>query len=109
MQYMKKPEIINAIQWNGENANEISSFCGRECYLNLDDGYSKGDRELLIKMPQGYVSISIGDFIVKDIGGFYKYRQDVFEKTYEEVEIYLSQPLLEKLLSKEIESLRSRL
>ena len=29
--YTKKPVTIEAVQWNGDNTNEIISFCGSCC------------------------------------------------------------------------------
>lgn len=75
--YRKKPVVIEAIQWNGENLQEILKWVGDKAY------YSDG---LYIKTLEGDLKASIGDFIIKGIKGeFYPCKPDIFEKTYEPI------------------------
>lgn len=77
--YIKKPVEIEAIQWNGENLNEIVMFTNMH---NLQYGESK----LKIKTLEGNIIASIGDYIVKGIKGeFYPCKPDIFEQTYDKV------------------------
>lgn len=77
--YIKKPVEIEAIQWNGENLNEIVMFTNMH---NLQYGESK----LKIKTLEGNMIASIGDYIVKGIKGeFYPCKPDIFEQTYDKV------------------------
>jgi len=77
MKFRRKPAVIEAIQWNGENIKEIlefadSSFIDKDSYT------------LKIKTLEGTWIAHRGDWIMKDINGeFYPCKPDIFEKTYE--------------------------
>ena len=76
--YRKKPVIIEAVQYNGENIAEISEFV-------TNRGMSF-DGELKIETLEGTMIASIGDYIIKGVKGeFYPCKPDIFEQTYEEV------------------------
>ena len=78
-QYRKKPVVIEAIQWTGNNLNEIVMFTEKH---NLQCG----ENELKIKTLEGNMIASLGDYIVKGVKGeFYPCKPDIFEQTYEEV------------------------
>jgi len=34
--YIKKPEIVEALEYNGNNNNDVVNLCGSRCYF--DDG-----------------------------------------------------------------------
>lgn len=76
--YRKKPVVIEAIQWNGENTMEILKWAGNKAYL-----YDS----LYIKTLEGDHKATIGDYIIKGIKGeFYPCKPDIFEATYEKIE-----------------------
>ena len=76
MRYRKKPVVIDAIQWTGNNLSEIQVFY-------KPDGILVGD-EIYINTLEGTMKASIGDFIIKGIKGeFYPCKPDIFEATYE--------------------------
>lgn len=79
--YVKKPILIEAVQWTGDNRAEILNFCNQ--------GYFEYDNEfchLYIKTLEGNMSANPGDFIIKGVRGeFYPCAKDIFEETYEEV------------------------
>lgn len=78
-QYRKKPVVIEAIQWTGNNLNEIVMFTEKH---NLQCG----ENELKIKTLEGNMIASLGDYIIKGVKGeFYPCKPDIFEQTYEEV------------------------
>lgn len=78
--YRKKPMVIQALHWNGDNIGEVLRFCN-ECFL------IKGT-ELKIKTLEGTMSASIGDYIIKGVEGeFYACKPDIFKKTYESVAV----------------------
>lgn len=78
MKYRKKPVVVEAIQYNGENKVEIQLFMN----MYLDEVYKR----LRIPTYEGYVFASIGDYIIKGVKGeFYPCKPDIFEKTYEMV------------------------
>lgn len=77
--FQAKPIIIEAVQWNGENSNEVYEFMNEQPY---------GDfvYEILVFTPEGAASAFLNDWIVKGIDNqFYTCKPDIFEKTYEKV------------------------
>jgi hypothetical protein len=79
--YRKKPVVIQAVQWTGENNVEILQFCS-SCYIT-SSGKSK---DLVVSTLEGDMSASVGDFIIKGVKGeFYPCKPDIFGMTYETV------------------------
>lgn len=77
--YRKKPVVIEAIQFDGGNYTDITTFFGGACVFNHIGP--------LIKTLEGEMQASAGDWIIKGVNGeFYPCKPDIFEKTYEEVE-----------------------
>ena len=73
--YRKKPVVIEALQWDGENIGAICSFVDRCKYV---------DGCLYIYTLEGVMQASVGDYIVKGVDGeFYPCKPGIFEKTYE--------------------------
>ena len=76
--YRKKPVVIEAIQWIGNNLSEIDNFISR----TVDNK----ETTLVIHTLEGDMEASIGDYIIKGVNGeFYPCKPDIFDKTYEEV------------------------
>lgn len=76
--YRKKPVVIEAIQWIGNNLSEIDNFIGR----TVDNK----ETTLVIHTLEEDMEASIGDYIIKGVNGeFYPCKPDIFDKTYEEV------------------------
>lgn len=89
-QFRKKPVIIEAVQWTGENLKEIIDFTG----LNESarkwtwEEYTVVVKEegLKIFTLEGSHMASISDWIIKGVKGeFYPCKPDIFEDTYEQV------------------------
>lgn len=79
--YMKKPVVISALQWTGDNILEMCNFTGRT------SGELLKNDELYIDTLEGTMHASVGDYIVCGVDGeFYPCKPDIFEKTYEIVE-----------------------
>ena len=79
MKYRKKPIIIEAIQWLGENEKEIFDFVEDKYHMNSDG-------RLVIETLEGEHIANVGDYIIKGIKGeFYPCKPDIFHQTYEEV------------------------
>ena len=80
MKYRKKPVVIDAIQWTGDNVEEIDDF------INEDGIFVRRSDRLFIETLVGTHTASKGDFIIKGIKGeFCPCKPDIFEKTYEPV------------------------
>lgn len=76
--FAKKPIKVQAIQYIGNNYDEISGFTNGNIF--------RYDEKVVIKTHAGYRYIEKGDWIIRDIKGeFYLCKHDIFEKTYEEV------------------------
>ena len=79
--YMKKPVTIEAIQWTGDNEEEILDFC------NGKSTFAAADKEIVINTLEGTMHASKGDFIIKGVHGeYYPCKPDIFAETYEKVE-----------------------
>lgn len=77
--YRKRPVVIEAVQWTGENLLEILQF-SKDSFIDRDN-YT-----LKIETLEGVITASRGDYIVKGVDGeFYPCKPDIFEKTYDEV------------------------
>ena len=89
MKYRKKPVVIEAIRWDGENLDEVMNFCNGDASYEL---MAVGSSELVIATLEDGESIarhvaSVGDFIIKGVAGeFYPCKPDIFDKTYEAAE-----------------------
>lgn len=82
MKYKMKPLEIEAIQYigTGESFEEVDDFTNGLLIHNYDDD------EPQIKTPEGYMYVSVGDYIIKDkYGEFHQCSKRVFERTYEKV------------------------
>lgn len=76
--YRKKPVVIEAVQWVGNNLSDIETFIGRSV--------KNKETTIVIRTLEGDVEASIGDYIIKGVNGeFYPCKPDIFDKTYEEV------------------------
>lgn len=86
MKYRKKPVVIEAIQWTGENVDEVNTFVENECFFSTESGESYMDVALTIFTLEGFMKASVGDYIIKGVQGeFYPCKPDIFEATYEAV------------------------
>ena len=92
MKYRKKPVVVEAIRWTGDNLEEIKAFVGRRLEYWYNDAaweVQKGPVtiEMKIKTLEGDNYVSIGDYIIRGVAGeYYPCKPDIFEKTYEPVE-----------------------
>ena len=93
--YRKKPVVIEAVQWTGNNLREIIAFTDgqpdtRKTYTGMkweeyEDLVSK--RGLIVFTLEGKHIASVGDFIIKGVQGeCYPCKPDIFAATYEPVD-----------------------
>lgn len=76
--YRKKPVVVEAVQWTGENHGEMCEFIDPEVFEIIPHV------GLVIHTLEGDHHASPGDYIIKGVNGeFYPCKPDVFEKTYE--------------------------
>lgn len=83
--YKKKPVIIEALQWNGNNFKEIKDFTNKS--FPTKRIIKQSDDTLLIHTLEGDMKVDKNDFIIKGIQGeFYPCKPDIFRKTYESID-----------------------
>ena len=87
--YRKKPVVIEAIQYTGNNIVEIIKFMQERAngdksrYLK----YNTKKGEYFIPTLEGEHKLTEGDYVICGIKGeFYPCKPDIFELTYEKVD-----------------------
>ena len=75
--YVKKPIVIEAIQYTGENTEDVVNFItDRHCTI-------LNDKRILINTLEGNIEASPNDYIIKGVQGeFYPCKPDIFKSTY---------------------------
>jgi hypothetical protein len=94
--FRKKPVVIEAIRWEGDNLAQIIEFTdGRPPETKSDHAGMKWEeyvalvrnKGLIIFTLEGQHLASIGDWIIKGVKGeFYPCKPDIFAATYEPAE-----------------------
>lgn len=90
--YTKKPVTIEAVQWTGENLQELKDFVGSRLDYNIQYDAREASEEpavmdVRIKTLEGVHHASVGDYIIKGVRGeFYPCKPDIFQDTYIEAE-----------------------
>lgn len=84
--FRKKPVIIQALEWTGENVEAMLNFVGDDdMHFGMDDDGCITD--LFIGTPEGIMKAEIGGYIIKGIKGeFYPCSREIFNATYDLVE-----------------------
>lgn len=89
MKYRKKPVVIDAVQWTGDNLDDILTFCAGDATYEL---MARGNSELVIATLEDgngtaqHVA-SRGDWIIKGVKGeFYPCKPEIFDATYEKAD-----------------------
>ena len=71
--FRKKPVIVSAVQWTGDNWTEIADFHPNGTYL-------------LMRTLEGAAYAAPGDWIIKGVAGeVYPCKPEIFDQTHEEV------------------------
>ncbi len=81
--YIKKPLAVQAVQWMGDNTNEIIDFGGTVDGCNTISDIGKS--YLVVRTLEGDMKISIGDYVIRGTSGeYYPCKPDIFKRIYEE-------------------------
>jgi len=81
MKFIKKPVVIDAVQFTDETKDQCLNFVRCNCYPEFD---SHGNPTLKIETLEGEMIASIGDWIIKGVKGeFYPCKPDIFGETYD--------------------------
>lgn len=83
MKYRKKPVVIEAIQWTGNNRQDVIGFIPDEHILSP----IQTQCEFMVGTLEGQHIASVGDYIIRGVKGeYYPCKPDIFEMTYEAAE-----------------------
>lgn len=84
--YRKRPVVIDAMQWTGNNAAALADWCGNHFYERSQSECADGfTASLFVKANANWLGIETGEWIAKDSQGFYPIKDAVFGETYEHV------------------------
>ena len=82
--FVKKPVVVEAIQYNGINITEVESFVGAKLptvWLSVEE------TQLILSTLEGDMKVSKGDYVIKGVKGeFYPCKPDIFKQSYNIVE-----------------------
>jgi len=82
--YRKKPIVVEAVKWDGS----AEAHCLIEEWVGdgIEADFTKADVPIIIPTLEGDYRAHLGDYIIKGIKDeIYPCREDIFERTYEEV------------------------
>jgi len=81
MKYRKKPVVIEAIEWTGENMDAVRTFCLGFRRTTFAPG------RVYIETLEGVMAANVGDYIIRGIKGeVYPCKPGIFAATYDPVE-----------------------
>lgn len=90
MKFRKKPIVIEAVQFTGDNVAEIAEFtAGR---FETVDPFERGDNPEIVAevwdyLHETWVGVKAGQWIIKGVKGeFYPHDADLFAQAYDRVE-----------------------
>ena len=87
MRFIKKPVAIDAIQWTGDNFEEVQRFMNEGLIESSYPELWQGDDKLYIVTLEGRMRADCNDWIIKGVvGEFYPCKPDIFDKTYTSAE-----------------------
>ncbi len=80
MKYRKKPVVIEAVQYTGQEID------GLKYEITHPEEQHLAERKPYIETLEGKMYVSFGDYVITGIKGEkYPCKPDIFEQTYEEV------------------------
>lgn len=84
--YRKKPVEIVAVQYIGNNIEEIEDFVGNQL-LRYNNTQEEDDYSLGIPTLESIMKASVGDYIIRGVRNeFYPCKPEIFRITYDEVQ-----------------------
>lgn len=86
MRYKKKPVVIDAMQFDGDNHEAIYAWVDSLDHEDNGPAFDTSRGCLLIQTLEGTMRASPGDWIIRGVSGeYYPCKPDIFTMTYEEV------------------------
>lgn len=88
MKYRKKPVVIEAVQFTGDNGDEVIAFTDGAARLESAACYGDGPPYLvMIDTLEGRMCAGRDDWIIRGVQGeFYPCKPGIFAETYEPAE-----------------------
>jgi hypothetical protein len=95
VKYRKKPVVIDAVRWTGQEADlqavfelvDFDKLPPDEAHVGAGIGFVPAHGTLDIPTLEGVMTAQPGDWIIKGVKGeVYPCKPDIFEATYEAVE-----------------------
>ena len=90
MKFRKKSVEIEAMQYTGNNGNELYQWSGGTVYESpvlMPTIYNPTGAYVQVKTPEGVMTGVVGVWIIRGVKGeFYPVKNDIFRETYEGVE-----------------------
>lgn len=84
--FRKKPVVIEAIQWTGDNLEECKAFLGDDYGGHEAERRMDGASDIRVYTLEGSHVANKGDWLIRGIAGeHYPCKPSVFDKTYEVV------------------------
>ena len=81
--FRKKPVIISAMLYTGENYREIEMWSNKKVYFVFAT-----EPFMAVDTLEGKMRVSVGDWVIRGVKGeYYPCKPDIFEATYEECEL----------------------
>lgn len=86
--YRKLPVTIEAMQWTGNNINDLWDWVGAGALYGpvpAEGGKPATPARLWVAANAAWLDLDVTEWIAKDRHGFYPIKADVFAVTYEAV------------------------
>lgn len=91
MRYRKKPVVIDAVRWTGDNYDELFVWTGERFLLvPAPDRTEDPDitAEVFDVLHSTWVGVKTGQWVIRGVKGeFYPCDPDVFRATYEDADL----------------------
>lgn len=85
MRYIKKPVVVEALQWTGDNYYDMLDFC--PSLIRDFDVPNATHPELYVYTLEGEMHLSVGDYLIKGVRGeYYPCKPDIFWETYDSID-----------------------
>jgi hypothetical protein len=81
IRYRKRPVVVDAIQWTGNNIEKIwDTFGAASLYGPTETNVDS----IMVRTLEGVMRAALGDWIIRGVKGeLYPCKPDIFEATYE--------------------------
>jgi hypothetical protein len=87
MKFRKKPVVIEAKRWDGDNVRELAEWAHAGLDQSANAIITHDGMSLMVRTLEGRLRAAVGDMIIRGVKGeFYPCKPDIFAATYEPAE-----------------------